>query len=132
MKKLKLIIIDNDVDERKFMESGFLSTGLFEILTIIDNGEKLMSFLQASPSNIPDLIISDLNMPGRSGFDILKDLRSSEEFSHVMMVIISTALVPSIVEAGEPLGARFKEKPESFLEYDVFAKDLYEEIQRSK
>ena len=45
MKKIRIIIVENDLDEQLFMQEGFNLTGLFEIIRFADNGDELLQLL---------------------------------------------------------------------------------------
>jgi CheY-like chemotaxis protein len=58
----------------------------FEIVPISDGG-KALEYLQ---SNVPGMIVLDLNLPGASGKEILDTVRSHERLK-VVRVILATA-----------------------------------------
>ena len=51
MRKTKLVIIENDEDERIFMKEGFEETGFFEIVALFQNGDELIRFLENENEN---------------------------------------------------------------------------------
>lgn len=129
MKKLRILIIENDRDEQKFVEHGFRASGLFDITAMLDSGEDLMDALRSGPAP-PDLIMSDLNMPGKNGFDILREIKTIPELKHIPVVITSNCYTNTILDECKSLGAHLcKEKPQSFTDYETFAKTLYNEMQ---
>lgn len=131
MKKLKLIIIENDADEQEFMQEGFGETGLFHIISFFRNGNELFEFLTQAEYQMPDLILSDLNMPGKNGYDILEEIQQYETLSQIPVVITSTSFNKSAIEKCKQLGAyEYLVKPETFNEYKPFARHLYEMINK--
>jgi chemotaxis family two-component system response regulator Rcp1 len=64
-------------------------------LLVISDGEKALSFLSsldAQPAaDRPDLIIVDLNLPKRSGFEVLEGLRQSNACRRVPVVVLSSS-----------------------------------------
>ena len=131
MKKLKLIIIENDADEQEFMQEGFGETGLFHIISFFRNGNELFEFLTQEEYQMPDLILSDLNMPGKNGYDILEEIQQYETLSQIPVVITSTSFNKSAIEKCKQLGAyEYLVKPETFNEYKPFARHLYEMINK--
>jgi DNA-binding response OmpR family regulator len=58
----------------------------------------------------PDLIVLDLMLPGRSGLDVLRDLRDSREFAETPVIVIS-AWSHSDDAALEAGATRFVAKP---------------------
>src|SRR3954447_3890461 len=128
MDKIRILIAENDEDEQFFMKDGFEESGYFDVLSFAGNGEELLEILYRNDEN-PDLILSDLNMPGKNGYDILKELRGHSRFDHIPIVITSTSSVRSVVETCMQLGAtKFIQKPETFVEYGDFAKELAEVV----
>jgi CheY-like chemotaxis protein len=125
MKKLKIIFVDNDEDEQLFMKEGFEASGLFDIIYQANDGSDLYDYLQER-SATPDVILSDLNMPGKNGYDILNWISENERFSHIPVIITSTSSTKTIIEKCLDMGATFYlVKPETFTEYGSFAKKLH-------
>lgn len=60
----------------------------------------------------PDLIILDVMLPGRSGYDILRDLRASPETTDLPVMMLTARGHAKDREMAEQLGAtRFMTKP---------------------
>ena len=115
MNKLKLIIVENDSDEQVFMKEGFDETGLYDIIALLRNGDELFEFLETNKQPLPDLILSDLNMPGKNGYDILEMIKQDEVLSQIPVVITSTSFHKSSIEKCLLLGAtEYMIKPETF------------------
>jgi CheY-like chemotaxis protein len=129
MKKYKIIIVENDEDEQFFMQKEFKDSNSFELLTMAENGNELLKWLDAHPQNLPDLILSDLNMPGKNGYDIIKDVKRSDIYGHIPVVITSTSSTPTIMNECLSLGAAaYIVKPETFIAYAPFINELSEKI----
>ena len=79
----KIWIADDDEAIRMVLEEGLKSAGL-EIVTFAD-GESLIDALNTDK---PDLIISDIKMPGMHGYDLLKHIKNNYD---KLPVIIMTA-----------------------------------------
>lgn len=125
MEKIKIIIAENDEDEQFFMTEGFEDSGCFEILAFAPNGGELLKWLQNNENIMPDMILSDLNMPGKNGYDILKALRADLKYAGLPIIITSTSSIKPVIDACMQLGAtRFIQKPDTFVEYITFAKNL--------
>jgi nitrogen regulation protein NR(I) len=77
-----ILIVDDDKSIRYSLKR--IMEGKYSILTA-QNGEEALDRVKESP---PDLIIMDIKMPGRSGIDVLKEMRSIDPKS---LVILMTA-----------------------------------------
>jgi CheY-like chemotaxis protein len=132
MKKTKLVIIENDEDERIFMKEGFEETGFFEIVALFQNGDELIRFLEKENENIPDLILSDLNMPGKNGFDILESRNNIPFLASIPIVITSTSSSRFAIEKCLGMGAlHYMVKPDTFDKYGPFAKKLHDFLNKN-
>jgi DNA-binding response OmpR family regulator len=54
----------------------------------------------------PRLILSDVNMPCRSGLDMIRELRASHEADEVPVIFVSAMTRPQDIQAGLNAGAR--------------------------
>ena len=68
----------------------------------------------------PDMVILDVMLPGRSGFDILRDMRSDPDLSGTPVMMLTAKGQARDRELAEQLGVtRFMTKP--FANSDVLA-----------
>jgi CheY-like chemotaxis protein len=129
MKQYKLVIVENDEDERFFMREEFEAFEAFNVLAEFVNGDTLLEWLAQNPSDLPNIILSDLNMPGKNGYDILSQVKSNPAYANIKVIITSTSPVISIREKCLAMGASdYLIKPEIFVDYGQYVKDLYRKI----
>ncbi len=127
MKKYNIVIVENDEDEQLFMKEGFDAAGLFHIVAQLRNGDTLLEWLQRHNGSLPDLVLSDLNMPGKNGYDILDELKANPVYAHLPIIITSTSSAQSIIDKCMQKGAaEYMVKPDTFVEYEPFVKKLHE------
>lgn len=126
MEKYKLIIVENDEDEQFFMKQGFEKSGFFEIMELLPNGNALFDWLAENPANLPDIILSDLNMPGKNGNDIVVGISQEPLYQNIPVIITSTSATPSIRERCMNQGAAgYLVKPDTFVDYLPFVNELH-------
>ena len=102
----KIWIADDDEAIRIVLEEGLKSAGL-EIATFAD-GESLIDALNIDK---PDLIISDIKMPGMHGYDLLKHIKNNYEKLPVIIMTAFTDMQAAIDAYG---GGAFEYIPKPF------------------
>lgn len=83
-KEPMILVVDDEKDIRDLVERYLTETG-FEVLTAKNAGEAIIFAEQEQP----DLILMDVVMPGRSGFDACRDLKLKSSTSHIPVILIS-------------------------------------------
>ena len=73
----------------------------YEVLTATD-GE---SALKVAREERPDLCVLDVMMPKRSGFDVLRELRSDDGFAGMKVIMLTARAHDRGVDVGFSLGA---------------------------
>src|ERR1700760_2899986 len=68
------------------------------------NGDELLALLNSPPPS-PHVVFLDLNMPGKNGYEVLKEVRKSEGFKDIPVVIFSTSDDEAAMEETKRLGA---------------------------
>lgn len=53
----------------------------------------------------PDIILLDLNLPGKHGKDILQEIKADKSLQHIPVIIISADAMPNQISELESLGA---------------------------
>lgn len=129
MKKYKIIIVENDEDEQVFMKEGFNAADLFQIEDQLGSGDELSEWLETHDNNLPDVILSDLNMPGKNGYDIIEMVKTNPRYSHIPVIITSTSSTKTIIDKCLDMGAAdYLVKPETFIKYVPYVENLYQRI----
>lgn len=113
--KLKIFLAEDDIDDRSFFKDAFEEVKMKHILKIFEDGISLMDYLEREDAIIPDIIFMDINMPGLSGMECLKDIRTSQKLSEIVVAIYSTSASPSNIEDAFIEGANvYIKKPDEF------------------
>lgn len=102
MKRITCMIADDTLFFRKIMMDICKNISL-EVIKDYDMGEKLLSDLQTQETEYPDVIFLDINMPGRSGKDLLEDIL--EVSPETLIIMISTVSDSIVVNECLNLGA---------------------------
>lgn len=82
--QIKILVVEDDVYMQAILKEFLSAT--YEI-EICPNGMDALAFMQSG--NIPDLIISDLNTPKLSGLDLIEQVKISDFFNSVPIIILS-------------------------------------------
>ena len=82
--KKKILVIDDD-ESIRFILNHFLHKD-YEIVCK-KNGQEGLVYLQKG--NIPDLIILDLIMPEMNGVDFIKNIKQSNYFNSIPIIVLS-------------------------------------------
>jgi two-component system phosphate regulon response regulator PhoB len=107
--KPRILVVDDDAFIRRPLESILRNEG-FEPLTAVDGPECLERLSEARP----DLIILDVMMPGRDGFDVCKTIKQEVEYADIPIILLSARGQEHDRERGLCLGAsEFMTKPYS-------------------
>jgi len=78
-----VLVVEDHADLRAFMQSVLSSS--YRVLTAT-NGEE---GIQVALSEIPDLVITDLMMPLKDGYQVCHALKQNEKTSHVPVIILT-------------------------------------------
>jgi len=129
MSKKPVILIADDDPEILTMLGIRLSKKGYQVLEAVDGNQTL----NLARKHHPDLVLLDVMMPGKNGWEVAKELRSDNEFSNLGIVML-TAIGEKVNEMTSPLyGAdAYVDKPFDFSDLEKKIKDvLTERAQRS-
>jgi CheY-like chemotaxis protein len=111
-------IVDDDADDRESIRDAFLENKHEQDYIFIKSGDQLISHLSAAPKRPkPVVILLDLNMPGKDGRDVLRELKGNRELQPIPIIVLTTSSSEKDREASYDLGANcFVTKPDSYTE----------------
>jgi len=114
--QLKILMADDDEDDRLLLLDAMSEVDASNSLSIVEDGMELMDYLQQrNARSLPDLILLDLNMPRKNGYECIEEIRADEKLAHVPIVVLTTSTSDREVRRAYRLGANsFVTKPVSF------------------
>ncbi|HCC05364.1 TPA: hypothetical protein DEP58_03615 [Patescibacteria group bacterium] len=126
-KEWKVLVVEDDVPLRQFMAERLLSLGV----DVIETGDGL-TVLGLIQEHNPDCVILDIMLPGKSGMQILEELRASDKKTPVVILTTLSGEGGLKLEATKH-NAIFLNKANTALEVviDTVLRRLYEKDDRS-
>lgn len=116
---MKILMVDDDAEDRDILQFSMESINASDTICFAENGEQALSILddEHKHTQVPMLIVLDLNMPRMNGTETLRNLKSDERFKNIPVIIYSTSINPFEKEKCMELGAHsFITKPISYQE----------------
>ncbi len=126
MNKRKVLMIEDDMDDRYITQTYFADFGSSIALRFLNGHENVVQYLEdLDRSELPELIVLD---PGKRGNDTLQQLKGHTRFREIPVVVVSEITHPATVKEAYRLGANSfiqkpstldltKEKIETFAKY---------------
>ncbi|MCW3112763.1 MAG: response regulator containing a CheY-like receiver domain and an DNA-binding domain protein [Segetibacter sp.] len=114
----KIIIADDDSDDVQLTKDCFVENKLPVQINEAYDGQVLLDHLKADTKNLPQLILLDLNMPRKGGFEALEEIKNDDALRKIPVVIFSTSTAQKDIEKAYELGAScFITKPNNLEEW---------------
>lgn len=123
---MKVLVVDDETDVKDLFLQRFrreIRNAEFQ-LAFANSGEEALTYLASHPSEVI-LILSDINMPGMSGFELLRHIRQDFQAPPAPVVMMITAYGdPESQAQAVTLGANdFLTKP---LDFTLLKQKLHE------
>lgn len=82
--KFTLLIVDDDPDILKLIKSR-IDKEKFKVIST-DDGESALAIILARR---PDLVVLDINIPGKNGLDVCRELRADKKTQNLPIIMLS-------------------------------------------
>jgi two-component system, chemotaxis family, chemotaxis protein CheY len=97
---MRILAADDSASMRDMVKMSLGSAG-FEVTAAAD-GEEALRLAAASPF---DLVLLDVNMPVRDGFDVTRALRADPQYRNTPILMLTTESSPDRKREGKTAGA---------------------------
>lgn len=92
---IHVMLIDDNEDDIFILKEVLGEHSQIEIVSIAKNGKEAIDYLHNLPAkaskNMPDLILLDINMPGKSGLEVLEEIKTNQRTKALPVVMLTTS-----------------------------------------
>lgn len=93
-----ILLVEDDADDQYFISRAFQETASEAHLDAVSDGQSAIEFLgrmplgKAAPRNPrPNVVLLDLNLPRKSGLEVLKWIRSNSTLSNIVVIVLTSS-----------------------------------------
>lgn len=97
----KILIIEDEELLYNLLRKKLTAEG-YDV-SVAEDGQKGLDSMKES---IPDLVLLDIVMPNKDGFEVMEEMQKDERFKNIPIIIISNSGQPVEVDRAKNLGAR--------------------------
>ncbi len=120
-----VLCVDDDPDDRELIRSAIYNIDPDYIVDFATNGREAMKYLLDSiDTELPCLIILDINMPVMDGKQTILEIKKISELSRIPIVVFSTSNHPSDRRFCKQLGVEMVTKPANLNQISQEAQKL--------
>ncbi len=92
---MRILMVEDNPGDAFLMRQAFTEAGLRYTMTVAANGDDALRMLLGNGKYAreprPDLILLDLNLPGKSGHDVLRDIKENPAVQALPVIVFSSS-----------------------------------------
>lgn len=123
-----ILIIDDSEFDRRMITLAMQSTGLNLDFTELSNGSDVLDTMSKLE---PTVTFLDIRMPGKSGFEILSEIKSAKNLNNCPVVLVSGSDAQCDRTKASEMGASgYFKKPHTRQDYKDIANNIKQQFMR--
>jgi len=92
---MEILLVEDNEDDILLEQEALAEAKLVNLMSVVRDGEEAMAFLrrqgQYQDAQMPGLILLDINMPKKNGFEVLNELKADPALMHIPVVMLTTS-----------------------------------------
>ncbi|MGB7949300.1 MAG: response regulator, partial [Candidatus Binatia bacterium] len=92
---MEILLVEDNEDDILLEQEALADAKLVNLMCVVRDGEEAMAYLrrQGQYQNVPmpGLILLDINMPKKNGFEVLNEIKSDPALMHIPVVMLTTS-----------------------------------------
>jgi two-component system response regulator len=95
VRSIDILLVEDSPDDVILTREAFAESKILNELYVVEDGVEAMKFLNREEEYeqvpIPDLILLDLNLPKKSGIEVLEEIKNQEKLKKIPVVVLTTS-----------------------------------------
>lgn len=92
---VEVLLAEDNHGDARLTEKAFEEGSIVNNLHIVEDGVETMKFLRQEAEYAdkprPDLVLLDLNMPRKDGWDVLEELKEDPELARIPVIVLTSS-----------------------------------------
>jgi two-component system response regulator len=92
---ISVLLVEDDPGDVLLIREAFADYKVGNVLTVASDGVEAMRFVRGEGEYAgverPDLVLLDLNLPRKSGAEVLEEIKSDPELSTIPVIVLTTS-----------------------------------------
>ena len=126
VRAIKVLLVEDDDDDVRMAHEAFEHGKVLNRIIVVNNGRDVIPYLRGEGEHAgadrPDLILLDLNLPGRDGREILAEIKADPELRRIPVVVLTASRAEEDVARSYDMHANaYVTKP---VDFDSFVQTI--------
>ena len=94
-KSVEILLVEDSLGDVRLIQEALQEAKLHNRMTVVGDGEEAMACLRKqgryARAATPGLVLLDLNLPKKNGFEVLQEIKEDEILKRIPVVILTTS-----------------------------------------
>jgi CheY-like chemotaxis protein len=119
---MEILLVEDNEDDILLEREALADAKLVNLMSVVRDGEEALAYLRCQgkyqEARLPGLILLDINMPKKNGFEVLNEIKTDPALKHIPVVMLTTSESEADIVKSYARGAcSFITKP---MDFDKF------------
>ncbi|MDR3440303.1 response regulator [Telmatospirillum sp.] len=88
---LDILLVEDSPGDARLAAEAWKETGLPGHLHVVADGVQAIHYLRQSGTPLPDLLLLDLNLPLKDGWEVLAEIKDDPALKRIPVVVLTTS-----------------------------------------
>lgn len=121
-RNLQVLLVEDNEGDVRLIKEAFSESKIDKTFSVARDGEEALNYLYArgkyADRTKPDIILLDINLPKKNGFEILESIKNDPELKKIPVIMLSSSSSEDHITKSYDLNANcYVTKPVDFDEY---------------
>jgi two-component system, chemotaxis family, response regulator Rcp1 len=130
LRQIRVLLVEDSPSDVRLIREAIKSTSVPVHITVASDGVEAMEVLHQADrglANRPDIILLDLNLPRKSGHQVLREIKSSSSLKRIpVLVMTSSDADEDVSQAYALLANCYIKKPQDLSDYEHVVRSIEE------
>jgi len=92
---MEILLVEDNEDDILLEQEALADAKLVNLMSVVRDGEEALAYLRRQGeyqnARVPGLILLDINMPKKNGFEVLHEMKADPALVHIPVVMLTTS-----------------------------------------